>query len=121
MELKVRTAQMSAAKGCVDMLDVTVKTGDIAFAPTWDMVMGIKSGKYTELDYTRAYKALMQMKQVKYRDRWLDLLGSGSVTLACYCGSGAFCHRLLLVESLQAFGNMNEVEVISCGEVSKVG
>ena len=35
-----------------DRLDITVKTGIKAFAPTWEMVMKSKQGKLSEEEYT---------------------------------------------------------------------
>ena len=41
-------------------LDITVKSGDKAFAPTWKMVMGSKQGKITDEEYTHQYTELMR-------------------------------------------------------------
>ena len=77
-------------------IDTTVKTGVVAFAPTWDMVLGVKSGSMTEKEYTRQYFDLMDLKQVLYSQDWDELLRHSEVTLLCYCKSGDFCHRHLL-------------------------
>ena len=57
--LKVYTAQYGYRGK--DRLDITVKSGDRTFAPTWDMVMDYKSGKITQEEYTEMYYDLMRM------------------------------------------------------------
>ena len=36
-------------------LDITIKSGDNAFAPNWKMVMGSNEGEISEKEYTRQY------------------------------------------------------------------
>ena len=83
------------------VLDVTVKSGvgiGKLFAPTWQMVMGVKSGEMP----LAAYAA-------RYRDIYLAARASGAVgrlfeltqgceelMLLCFCPDGRFCHTLLL-------------------------
>lgn len=95
-----------------DRIDITIKGSHIvgkAFAPTWEMVVGIKKLVISDDDYTKAYYDLLT-------DRWAnDLLDIRSVTeklvtlfgpvgrditLVCFCPAGAFCHRHLLVRWL---------------------
>jgi len=56
--LKVFTAQYSYQGK--DRLDITVKSGDRTFAPTWDMVKAYKAGRITQEEYTEMYHALMR-------------------------------------------------------------
>ena len=112
--LNVYTAQMRYPGK--DRFDITVKSGHKAFAPTWDMVMGIKNGTMTEAQYTERYRELMSESVHKYPGAWSDLLLKGEVTLVCYCPKGAFCHRYLLVKILQYIGKLTDIEVIYKGE-----
>ena len=85
-----------------DRKDITVKSGDKSFAPTWDMVMGVKEGRITEQQYAEMYLALLTSRyetsnnMVEACCRVVEDAIAGDVTLVCYCPSGAFCHRHLL-------------------------
>ena len=86
-----------------DRKDITVKSGDKSFAPTWDMVMGVKEGRITEQRYAEMYLALLTSRyetsnnMVEACCRVVEDAIAGDVTLVCYCPAGAFCHRHLLV------------------------
>jgi uncharacterized protein YeaO (DUF488 family) len=87
-----------------DRLDITAKGKDhfgIAFAPTWDMVMGYKQGRISEAEYERRYLELLRESWNKRPDAWQNLLGRMEVTLVCFCRSGDFCHRVLLAKLLE--------------------
>jgi uncharacterized protein YeaO (DUF488 family) len=77
-------------------IDITIGTGDRAFAPTWKMVKGIKSGTMSEDEYTDEYKSMMAQSILNYLYKWNDLIAHDIVYLACYCPPGAFCHRYIL-------------------------
>lgn len=77
-------------------LDTTVKTGDPVFAPTWDIVMGVKSGKITPEEYTVEYTRLMRESYKNNPGRWLSVCQLDRVCIACYCPPDTFCHRHLL-------------------------
>jgi uncharacterized protein YeaO (DUF488 family) len=102
--------------GGPDKLDITVKSGDPVFAPTWEMVMGYKSGKVSESEYTQAYTSLMRLSWQRHRDRWLEVLAMEEVTLVCYCKPGDFCHRRLLAIFLAAVAEYFNMPVEVCGE-----
>jgi len=95
-----------------DRLDITVKGGDDigkTFAPTWEMVNKYKAGTMSEEYYTDLYQNLMNSRweeQKKYYKTTFDMVakGKGTVTLVCFCPSGAFCHRVILAEGLDNLG-----------------
>lgn len=88
-----------------DRLDITVKTGIKAFAPTWKMVMKSKQGELSEEEHTEQYMALLRKSWKENRAEWENLLGMAEVTLVCFCRPGEFCHRVLLAKLLeQTFG-----------------
>ena len=99
-----------------DRLDITVKSGDRAFAPTWEMVMGYKNGSISATEYRKLYIALMRVSYVEHKQRWLEVLGMDNVTFCCYCRAGDFCHRAILAELFAAVGKANNVPVEVCGE-----
>ena len=96
-----------------DRLDVTVKSGDRTFAPTWDLVMGYKQGKISEEEYTEKYTQLMRQSWVKNNKRWREVLGTERVVLVCYCRPGVFCHRVLLARMIEKAGGkyMGEIKL----------
>lgn len=103
--LKVYTAQYRYSGH--DRLDITVKGKDMLgqfFAPTWDMVTGLKNGKINEDRYERDYRELMLESWNKFQHKWQELLAREEVTLVCFCSPGAFCHRLLLASYLERSG-----------------
>lgn len=87
-----------------DRYDITVKTSDKTFAPTWDMVMGTKQGKMTYKEYTEKYYELMRKSYKNNRRKWDELLNRDRVVLVCFCRPGEFCHRILLAEILVKLG-----------------
>ncbi len=84
----------------LDRLDVTVKGQDPlgkSFAPTWEMVMGIKNGTMTQELYTRAYlRMLRRVPDEKWKELESFAQRHGSITFVCFCKPGAFCHRVIL-------------------------
>ena len=84
----------------VDRLDITVKSGEDTFAPTWAMVTDYHRGKLDWPVYTTMYTETMRLSW-KYRcARWDEVLAMSSVTLCCYCKPTECCHRFLLVQML---------------------
>lgn len=107
--LWIYTIQISVAKRLeLDRdpryLDITVKSGDKTFAPTWEMVMGVKRSRMTEEDYTQEYYAMMRESYRNNRQRWDEVLNMEEVILACYCWPDSFCHRYLLKDMLVKCG-----------------
>lgn len=91
-----------------DRLDITVKGQDPIgkfLAPTWDMVLSLKrsipgTDEYTEQKYTEDYLRMLANTPPQHQWVWDLVLGHKSITLVCFCPSGAFCHRYLLKEYL---------------------
>lgn len=84
------------------MIDITVKSGVPAFAPTWQMVKGVKGGWMTQEEYVQDYRRMMSLSQSQNKAVWDSVLKIAltgkQVVLACYCRNGSFCHRYLLAE-----------------------
>jgi hypothetical protein len=101
--LKVWTAQYRY--GEADRFDVTVKgKANLAFAPTWDMVNGIKNGTLSEKEYTRQYINMLEESMQKYSSAWSELLSKKEITLVCFCAKETFCHRIILARFLERLG-----------------
>jgi hypothetical protein len=93
-----------------DRFDITVKGQDSLgkfFAPTWDMVMGVKNGTLSTYDYSMQYariaiNAILNKELIdKIQQRFPQ-----SITLVCFCKAGEFCHRYLLAPALAAVPNL---------------
>lgn len=85
-----------------DALDVTVKSGDKTFAPSWDIVMRFRDDKITEQQYLAAYNSMMKQSWKENKKRWIEVANRESVTLTCYCSRHGFCHRNRLAEMIAA-------------------
>jgi uncharacterized protein YeaO (DUF488 family) len=113
--LKVYTSRISySGQG---KLDISVKSGDKVFAPTWDMVMGYKNGKLTVKQYTDMYYDLMRKSWRENRERWMQILNADTVVLCCYCAAGEFCHRHLLADMFVKSGKTLGIPVTYGGEI----
>lgn len=95
-----------------DRLDITVKGNNISgkiYAPTWNMVQGVKNKTITEAEYTKQYYELLverwnkSKEFVEYTTYIVNTFGGikEDITIVCFCPSGSFCHRYLLVKFLQ--------------------
>lgn len=113
MPLRVYTSQYGYSG--TDRLDITVKSSDGVFAPSWELVHGIKERRITPEQYTERYLALLRTSYRQKHQKWEDLLQQSRVTLVCFCSHGMFCHRLILADVLTKLG------AVYMGEVNRSG
>ncbi|MNO29231.1 hypothetical protein D3C76_191420 [compost metagenome] len=102
--LKIYTSNIKYSKGDVDRYDITVKSGDTCFSPTWDMLIKIKSGEISRQEYKKQYIEQMRKSKLENPEKWKKLIERERVVLVCYCPSGVFCHRVLLAKMLEISG-----------------
>lgn len=104
----------------VTFYDVTVKSGDKMFAPSWAILTKYKGNtdvEERELVYIEEYT---QHMRESYRDNkvaWLKFLAQEDVAIACYCGSDKFCHRKLLVDIFDKVCKLHGIEFSYEGEI----
>lgn len=98
-------------------IDISVKSGDSVFAPSWDIVMGVKNNTITTYQYTQAYYAMMRQSWNANRARWMEVMNMDKVVLCCYCAAGEFCHRHLLSDMLIKCCKAYGIEAIYGGEI----
>lgn len=99
---KVWTARLSTRDP--DAFNVTRKSGDPVFAPSWALLRTAlevrRTGRGSTDDewraYARAYLAEMDGSYKANRPAWDALLGLQRVVLTCYCVNPERCHRKLL-------------------------
>jgi len=90
-------------------LNVTRKSGDKTFAPSWallgPMIEIRRSGKVATdeqwKDYARSYLKEMQVSRARHPEAWAELLGRQRVVLTCYCTNPKRCHRTVLGRFLE--------------------
>ena len=103
--MNVYTVQMGkyrlAIEKGIPFVDITVRSGIQAFAPTWPMVNRWKQNKISEDDYAALYRHKVLSEKWAFESDWKELLEYDTVALACYCKAHHFCHRLLLVDILR--------------------
>jgi hypothetical protein len=97
--------------------DVTIKSGDERFSPTWQMVWNKKMNIITEEEFAYLYINKMKQSMIDNKQVWLELCNRNVVSLACYCDLGKFCHRNILVGLLEEFCIANGIEFIYLGEI----
>ena len=111
MAVKIYTVQISVAQQLhfitdPSFLDITVKSGNTAFAPTWPMVLNHKSGAITDDEYTDQYTKMMRRSYCDQRADWDKVLAMDKTALGCYCRADKFCHRHLLADMLVQCGGV---------------
>ena len=103
--LKIWTAHFSYRGD--DRVDVTVKSSIppwSVFAPTWDMILNYKRTG-DESAYLEQYVPILN---AEYNTLAIQSLikCDDTVTLVCFCRSGAFCHRVILAQFLASHSDV---------------
>lgn len=101
----------------VPLIDTTVKSGESTFAPTWDIVTRVKSGEITPDQYTEIYLSQMRHSYKRNTARWVEVARMDRVAVACYCTSGKFCHRLILIDLFKKVCEWHQIPFVYIGEL----
>lgn len=117
MALEVWTARISTRDP--DALNITRKSGDPVFAPSWPLLKGALDRRRaglpkTEADwkgYAAAYLREMAASYDAHRGHWEALLARPRVVLTCYCTDLNRCHRRLLARVLVKLGAVDRGEL----------
>jgi uncharacterized protein YeaO (DUF488 family) len=118
MLFTVQMAYIHRLPPYVEIIDITTKSAkapwDI-FAPTWDMVNGLKEGKITEDLFVKQYISLMRCRYKQNQKTFKEIINKSlkaNIALACYCPADAFCHRKILASILAKI----EPQIVFMGE-----
>lgn len=109
--------RLAQAKGFA-LIDTTVRSGEQAFAPTWEMVKASKAGVLSPEDYTTQYRALMLASVRTHAKLWRDTASLEDVVLLCYCPAGKFCHRHLLAGYFEEYCLATHRPITLMGELT---
>lgn len=102
--VEIWTGQVGKKYTGIITMDVSVKSGNKIFAPTWDMVMGYKDGTLSIPDYEKQYNKIMKDSKKKHPDAWVEIMKRKEIVFLCYCKPGDFCHRVLLAHEFETLG-----------------
>ena len=102
----------------VELIDTTFKSGNPIFAPSKEIVYGIKYQGMSEQEYTEHYYQQMRQSIQNNTDQWLALFKKESIAIACYCGSDKFCHRFLLKDILLKVAYKRNYPINYLGEIA---
>lgn len=105
-------------------VDITVKSGVRELAPDWSFLMEYKNSQKTAKDtisYVHSYYEKMRHTFTYFHDLLDDIITHNDVVLCCYCASGKFCHRQLLVWMLKDYAATRGVIINYAGEIVRGG
>jgi len=108
--VEVWTARISTRDP--DRIDVSRKSGEVAFAPSWKLLGAAldirRSGREQTPEewraYARAYLTEMRASHLAHPGPWEALLARERAVLTCYCTDARRCHRTLLGRFLVLLG-----------------
>jgi uncharacterized protein YeaO (DUF488 family) len=118
--MEVWTARISTKDP--DRLDISRKSGEKAFAPSWAILgpalqrrrAGIPQTEEEWKDYAALYLREMSISKRQNPDTWAALLARPRVVLVCYCsGDPKRCHRHILALILAHLGATYRGELLS--------
>lgn len=123
MSVRVYTVALSqwrkAMKMGVELIDITVKSGDRLYAPYENVLWAYKRSEVSEEEYTTIYLDKMEKVLIESPEAIETLLErEDTVALACYCKAGSFCHRHILLEFLKDVAEDNGIDFEYLGEIT---
>lgn len=99
------------------LLDITVKTGEKVFAPTWDNLMAYKRSELSEGEYTERYVQKMRASLTTHPALWRGLFDGTPRAVGCFCAKGTFCHRYIFVGLLESYAKHHHLPMHYAGEL----
>ncbi len=122
--MKLHTIQLgkwrTAKKKGIELIDVTLKSGDTRFSPDKETLYSYKGSKQIVDDqavYCVRFRELMNKSYRENPEAWEEMCRKEEVAIACYCKAGAFCHRVILVEYFEKVCKKLGIEFEYMGEL----
>ncbi len=104
----------------IEVVNTTVKSGMPIFAPSKDIVYGVKYHGMSTDEYRHEYLRLMNQSYFQNQQAWEEFLlfrRDSRIALACYCTPGEFCHRHLLAPMIQKVATHYQIPTVFYGEL----
>lgn len=98
--------------------DITVKSGDKTFAPTWELLSAYKDGSITKEQYTESFMKLMRERYRKVPHEFAALAEYECIAFGCYCKPNDFCHRYLVVDIFYNYCYSKGIDFHYSGELT---
>ena len=120
--MKIYTCTISRIEEAEDLgiyaHDITIKSGDKKFAPTWELLMRYKEVKCPSHQYTAEYLELMRESYRQDPEYWVSFCKMEvSIAVSCYYPVGRFCHRYLFVEIIKKVCKKHKIPFKYIGEL----
>lgn len=96
--------------------DITLKSGDVVFAPPPELLYPYKQGLIKSREYGEIYYRLLRERFRNDPEPFYWLIKQEAIALACYCKHGVFCHRHLLKRPLRKLCEQEGITFIDRGE-----
>lgn len=109
----------------IPLVDTTYRSGIIHrdlrwLAPSGELLGNYKAGVASVYEYQEIYLNLMRNRWSLDSEWFLSFCRThDKVALACYCGAGQFCHRLLLVDIFRNICNKHNIPFSYAGELKR--
>lgn len=108
----------------IELLDITVKSGVLIFAPSWEILNAYRSAGssdsawvvYKKDFYNKMRNSYKQNKTIWHR--WIQ--NDKPIALACYCGAGKNCHRHLILDIWLKIAEKQGFELNYKGEITSL-
>lgn len=107
----------------IELVDITVKSGDKRFAPYDDILWAYKRGEVTDEEYTNVYQDKMRKLLLSDPRAFEELLSPSDkeddheIAVMCYCTTGKFCHRHIFIGILDDIAEDNGIHFEYLGEI----
>ena len=101
----------------IPLIDITVKSGIQAFAPTWDNLNAYRAGTMDKREYAQRYYEKVLENFRHNQGEWQALESNRNMAFACYCKTGDFCHRHLFAPLYIAYLQSLGKHVLFMGEL----
>lgn len=102
----------------VTLIDITVKSGLLVFAPEPSVLWAYKRNEVSDEQYTELYLERLRKQFRAQPEAFQEFLEQeGPICVACYCKAGKFCHRHIFVEFIKDVAEDNGYRLVVRGEI----
>lgn len=109
----------------IELVDTTYRSGVLHnnirwLAPSGELLGNYKAGSVAPCEYQQIYLNLMRTRWTQDPQWFIEFCQQQQViALACYCGAGQFCHRLILIDILRNICIKHQIPFVYHGELKR--